>query len=115
MLAVSNVEGRMNLDKLQGTLIATAQAHPPSDAVPFGFERRVTTRLKALVVSDYWALWARGLWRAAAPCVALAVVLAILAYFSGPGISSMPDIAQEFDNTVLAAATLDQPAADSLR
>ncbi len=115
MEAVSNYEGRMNLDTLQGKLIAAAKAHPPSEAVPFGFERRLMGRLKGLGVSDYWALWARGLWRAAAPCVALALVLAILAYLNGPGVSSMTDMSQEFDNTVLAAATLDQPAADSLR
>jgi hypothetical protein len=95
--------------------MAAARAHPPSSAVPLAFERRMTARLKALGVIDDWALWARGLWRAAAPCVALALVLTALSYFSGPGKSSIPDISQEFENTVLAAATLDQTPADTFR
>ncbi len=105
----------MNLDELQRRLIAAAKAAPPSTAVPYAFERRVTARIRALGMPDYRALWARGLWRAAAPCVALALVVAALAFLSGSGGTSIPDVSQEFENTVLAAATLDQPPADSLR
>ena len=105
----------MNVDELQRELVAAARAHPPSAAVPFAFDRRMMARLKALGVTDYWALWARGLWRAAAPCVGLSLVLTALSFLSGPGKSPLPDLSQEFENTVLAAATLDPIPADSLR
>ena len=105
----------MNLDDLQRTLIAAAKAHPPPAAVPYAFERRIMARLQNLGVADNWAFWASALWRAAAPCVALALVLATWSFLSGPVNSSGLDVSQDFENTVLAAATLDQTPADPLR
>jgi hypothetical protein len=105
----------MNLDDLQRKLIAAARANPPPAAVPYAFERRIMARLKDLGVADHWAFWGQALWRAAAPCVALALVLAAWSFLSGPGNSTGLDVSQDFENTVLAAATLDQPPADPLR
>jgi len=56
-------------------LIAVARARPVSDAVPYAFEKRILAQLKAQTV-DEWSLWARALWRAAAPCIAIMLVLA---------------------------------------
>jgi hypothetical protein len=105
----------MNLEDLQNKLIAAARAHPPSEAVPYAFERRITARIKALGMVDTWALWARGLWRAAGPCIAITLLFAAWSLFTAPGNSSNSDISQDFDNTVLAAADLEQPPADFLR
>jgi hypothetical protein len=99
----------MNLDDLQRKLIAAARAHTPSSTVPYAFERRIMNRLKGLGVADFWGFWATALWRAAGPCVGLALVLAAWSFLSGPPSAPGPDLSQEFENTVLAAANVDQP------
>jgi hypothetical protein len=105
----------MDLENLRCKLVAAARAHPPSQEVPYGFERRITARLGALVVVDYWAQWSQALWRATAPCIAITILLAALSLFVLPGKSSTTDLSQEFENTVLAAADLDQPPPETLR
>ena len=105
----------MNVDNLHRKLIAAARAHSPSDAVPHAFERRIVAQIKSLATTDYWAFWARALWRAAAPCVVLALVLAAWSFLSGPANTTNGDISQDFENTVLAAAAMDQAPADSSR
>ena len=54
----------MNLSELQQKLIAAARSNPPSDAVPYAFEKRLLARLAGRPVVDNWALWSRALWRA---------------------------------------------------
>src|SRR6267154_713013 len=105
----------MNLDDLQRKLIAAARAHPPSAAVPYTFEKRISARVRALRGLDYRALWARALWRAAAPCVGITVLFAAWSVLTAPHSSPSSDVSQDFENMVLAAADLDQPPADSLR
>jgi hypothetical protein len=107
----------MNLDDLQRKLIAAARANPPADAVPLGFERRVLGSLKKIVPADYLTGWAHALWRAAAPCVGLALLLIAWSFLSSPNpaAASSGDLSQDFDNTVLAAASVDQVAADAPR
>ena len=60
----------MNLADLERKLIAAARRLPPSEAVPYAFEKRIMAHLRARPALDEWSLWARALWRAAAPCVA---------------------------------------------
>jgi hypothetical protein len=105
----------MNLDKLHDKLIAAARASEPSNLVPQGFERRIQNRIRALGVVDNWADWAKALWRAAAPCVGVALVLAAWFMLSAPGSASNSDVSQDFENTVLAGANLDPGPADSPR
>jgi hypothetical protein len=106
----------MNVDDLQKKLITVAQRLTPSGEVPYGFERRVMAHIKGMAIRDYWAVWARALWRAAGPCVGVALVLAILSFFTGPSNSTgNSDLSQDFENTVLAAANLDQPPIDAQR
>jgi hypothetical protein len=107
----------MNVDELQRKLIAAARGQTPSDAVPYAFEKRILQQIKSMAAPDIWAGWAQALWRAAAPCVGIALLLAawsMLNTSSNPS-NTVPDISQQFENTVLAAATLEQPPADSLR
>ena len=105
----------MNLDHLHVKLIAAARAHPPADTVPYAFERKIIHQIKDLAVVDVWAFWSRALWRAAAPCVAVALVLTAWSLLNGPAKTSNPDLSQEFESTVLAAANVDQPTAEPLR
>lgn len=67
----------MNLDKLHQKLIAVARAHPPSDRVPYAFEKRILARLHSLPVTDEWAGWVRGLWCSAGVCTAIALMLGV--------------------------------------
>jgi len=65
----------MNLVELQKKLVAAARFHFPSDAVPYAFEKRVMARLSARPGQDNWSLWGVALWRCAAACVAISILL----------------------------------------
>jgi hypothetical protein len=98
----------MNVDELQRKLIAAARNNPPSDRVPLAFEKRIMARLSARPVIDEWALWARALWRAATPCVAIMLLLAAWSFFAPSPAAPSNDLSQEFENTLLAAVDQDQ-------
>ncbi|MBI3876774.1 MAG: hypothetical protein HY300_12625 [Verrucomicrobia bacterium] len=66
------------MNQLHKKLIAAARATAPDDRVPYAFEQRVMARLRALPAVDAWACWSRGLWLAAAACVAVTVVVGVL-------------------------------------
>src|SRR5713101_2070252 len=104
----------MNVDELRRKLIAAARANPPSDHVPYAFEKRILARLTARPALDHWAVWARALWFAAAPCVAVMLLLSAWSFFGQPANPTSSDLSQEFENTVLAAVD-QEPAPDSGR
>ena len=92
----------MNLAELQRKLIAAARVNAPSDHVPFAFEKRVMAHLKGVRMPDELGLWARALWRAAAPCVAIMLALTAWSFF-GTTAAPASDLSQDLDNAVLAA------------
>ena|SRR5437588_295073 len=94
----------MNLTDLERKLLNIARANPPSEKVPYAFEKRIMARLKDSSLSDRWHRWAGALWRAAVPCVAITMVLSTWAFFSSPAPGSGPEYFQEIESTVLAAA-----------
>lgn len=100
----------MNVDKLHEKLILTARANPPSDRVPYAFEQRILARLNTQPVVDSAALWAGALWRATAPCVAIALLFGAWTLFAPRHNPPAGDLSQEFENTLLAAADQDQSA-----
>ena len=65
----------MNLEPLRQKLLSAARANPTDDRVPYAFEKRVMAHLAAKPALDLSALWARAMWRAAAPCVAVSLLL----------------------------------------
>ena len=95
----------MKLVDLEKKLIAVARANPPSDRVPPTFEKRVMALIASRPVHDLWAAWARGLWYAAAPCVAIMLLFSAWAFVESSKQSKNPtiDLAQQLDNTLLAA------------
>jgi len=93
----------MKLDELEKKLIAVARANPPSDRVPPSFEKRVMALISARPIYDLWAAWAKGLWYAAAPCVAVMLLFTAFAFFQSPHQTPSIDLAQQLDNTLLAA------------
>lgn len=94
----------MNLEPLQNKLLAAARAHPPSDRVPYAFQQRISAHLKALPPVDLAAFWARALWRAAVPCVAITLLLATWSFAPVTTSSTTEDLSQQFEQTLLADA-----------
>lgn len=92
----------MNLDKLQSKLLAAARANPPSDRVPYAFEKRITALLKSPPVMDPLSFWARALWRAAAPCAAIMLALCLWSFVgTDAGTSSTDNLQDQFEQTLL--------------
>ena len=106
------MQSSMNLAQLERKLIATARANPPSDRVPYAFEKRIMANLAARPIADEWALWASALWRAAAACVAIMLLLGSWSFFGPQGSTPGNDLSQALEQTLLAAADQDQ-ATDS--
>ena len=97
----------MNLEALHKKLIAAARANPPSDTVPYAFEKRIMARLAEGPLADVWLFWGRALWRAAAACVAVAAAVLALSLVSPDGRSSSVASAaseEDFESTVFVAA-----------
>jgi len=97
----------MNLDQLQQKLLAAARADVPSDRVPYAFEHRILARLTTQSAVEISALWARALWRAAASCVAVTLLLAGLSFsLVSPDAATSPatndDVAEQFEQALLA-------------
>jgi hypothetical protein len=99
----------MNLQQLQAKLLAAARRNPPSDQVPFAFEKRIMARLAKPIV-DAWSLWGKALWRAAAACVIAVVLLGSWSLQTES--SDNTDLSQQFEQTVFAA--LDEQSAISI-
>jgi len=72
----------MDLEKLEAKLIQAARNQPVSSHVPFAFEKRIMARLGAVRSMDLAAFWARSLWRAAAVCLAVSVLLSLWSFTS---------------------------------
>jgi anti-sigma-K factor RskA len=96
----------MHLAELHKKLIAAARRKAPDERVPYAFEKRITALIAARAGADRWGFWARGLWRAAASCVAVAVVLGTVALFLPATPDNRNDLSQDFENTLLASADL---------
>jgi hypothetical protein len=98
----------MNIAELQKKLLAAARANAPDDRVPYAFEKRVMALLASRATTDHLVLWARGLWRAAASCMAIALMLCVWVCFYPTSSASGEDLSQNFESTLLAA--VDQSA-----
>ena len=96
----------MNTEELRKKLLAAARANPPSDHVPLAFEKRVLANLAAKPAADIAALWARALWRAAIPCVAVTVLLGAFSFMPSTNntTANEEDLSQTFEQTMLASA-----------
>ena len=84
----------MNFDELERKLIAAARTEAPDDRVPLAFAKRIMARLPIRPVADEWALWSRALWRAAAPCVGIMLLLSAWALVAPTMNASANDWAQ---------------------
>jgi hypothetical protein len=89
----------MNIHDLQTKLVSAARQLPPSDAVPYAFEKRIMAVLQRQEPLDIWAFWARSLWRAAGPCVAIMLAVSVWAAVASSGHAST-SLAADLDWTV---------------
>jgi hypothetical protein len=88
---------------LQSKLIAAARANPPSDGVPYAFEKRVMALLAARSATEPLGQWVRGLWQAAVSCMVVALLLGTWAFFNPATSTKADDLSQNFENTLLAS------------
>ena len=93
----------MNLAELQRKLTTAARLQKPDDRVPYAFEKRIIALIAARKAVDKWVVWTRGLWRAAASCVAVAVICGAVSLFTPVASDSGNDLSQDFENTLLAS------------
>ncbi len=85
---------------MQNKLLAAARANPPSDAVPYAFEKRVMARLQTLPAQDTLLQYGQALWRGAMACVAVALLSSAWALLP---LKNSTDLAQDLEHTVLAS------------
>ena len=100
----------MKSEELRKKLIAIARANPSGEQVPLAFEKRIMALISAAPVQDWWASWAKSLWYAAGPCVAIMLAFSGWAFFHSRHNPSI-DLAQQLNSTLLAA--VDQNNNDS--
>lgn len=89
----------MNAELLRQKLLASARAHPPSDRVPYAFEKRIMARLSGRELPDAWSAWGALLWRAVGPCFALMLVAGIGSYVIHP---TSEDLGSQLDAVLIA-------------
>jgi hypothetical protein len=97
----------MNIAELERKLMAAARGNPPSDRVPYAFEKRIMARVAGRHVADGWELWGRALWRGAALCVGITVLLGAWSFFEPPSSLAANDLSQDLEKTLLAAVEQD--------
>ncbi len=92
----------MNMAELQKKLFAAARANPPSDHVPYAFEERIMAQLAAIPAFDIdiLATWNRTLWQAAAPCVAVMLLLGAWTRFAQRTDSSHETLAADLESSL---------------
>jgi len=90
----------MNMVELQKKLFAAARTNPPSDEVPYAFEERILAQLAAKPAFDILATWNRTLWQAAAPCVAVMLLLGAWTRFAQRADSSRETLAADLESSL---------------
>ncbi len=97
----------MNTEELRKKLLGVARANPPGDHVPLAFEKRILAHLASKPATDISALWARALWRAAIPCVAVTVLMGALSFLptdTTANTTNEEDLSQTFEQSLLASS-----------
>lgn len=83
--------------------MAVAKASPPSDQVPYAFEKRIMARLTAPLKVDEWALCGRWLWRAVTPCMSLMAALGVWVLVTMQPETESQNLEQAIENTLLSS------------
>jgi hypothetical protein len=101
---VLNLKGiSMKRERLEEQLRETARRIPADESVPYAFEKRVMANLRDLSAPDIWGWWSRALWRASAPCLAVALGVVVWSLNAAPAQSASEPLADEFEYTLLSS------------
>ena len=98
----------MDINKLHQKLMAAARSETPDERVPYAFEKRILARIAGQPVPDALALWARALWRAVTPCLAVSIVLCAWTLLT-PDTQTKADnsLRQDLESTLLVSVLTD--------
>ena len=92
----------MNELELEKKLIRLARATPMNDQVPFAFEKRIISLITTQPAEDIWTFWSRALWKAAAPCVGVMLLMGAWAALSDNSAPSSEGYSTDLESAVLA-------------
>ena len=93
----------MNPEPLRQKLVAAARAaEPPSDHVPYAFEKRIMARLPGRQVPDSWAAFGALLWRAVLPCCAMMLIAGASSMATAAIRPANDDLGAQLDAVLLA-------------
>ncbi len=101
----------MDSNELYKKLILAARSHPPADAVPYAFEKRIMSRVFSLAKIDPWAIWSRNLWRAAFLCGLVCLAVGVWSYGKLSREPSTESLSVAFESTVFSP--VDEGAGDA--
>jgi hypothetical protein len=71
----------MKIEELEKKFRMAARAIPPSDQVPYAFEKRIMSRLVKDCATDFWSVWGQLLWKAATPFLAIMLFMSLWSAF----------------------------------
>ena len=91
----------MNNQDLHSNLINAAKKLPEDDRVPYSFEKRIMAHLQSAPQPDSMALWARGLWQASVPCLALMVAIGTWSVIDSNQVPTIDPLAADLELTML--------------
>jgi anti-sigma-K factor RskA len=92
----------MNEKELRAKLIAAAKNNPPSNQVPYAFEKRIMNRVAARPVPNVWTLWGGPLWRAALSCVAITALCGLWSFGTHRKAQNAENFSRDFEAAVFA-------------
>lgn len=93
----------MDLEKLENKLIQAARHEPENDRVPYAFEKRIMAQLSGSRPQSPLAIWNVALWRAAAACLLVSVLLSFWSANSASFTTASPE-PLTLERTVVAMA-----------
>lgn len=91
----------MKNQNLHSNLIKAAKKLPEDTHVPYAFEKRIMANLQSVPQPDALALWARGLWQASVPCLALMIAIGTWSAIDGQEGQKVDPLAADLELTML--------------
>lgn len=92
----------MNSDLLLNKLIKAAKSSPPSDSVPYAFEKRIMAKIMSSPVYETTLLWSQILWKAAKPCIVIMIIVCLWAFLADSQLGLIDNPEEAFETAVLA-------------
>ncbi len=91
----------MKQKNLHSNIIKAAQKLSEDDRVPYAFEKRIMAQLETAPQPDALALWAKGLWQASVPCLALMIAISTWSVIGQPTEPTVDPLAADLELAML--------------